>query len=49
VGDGSLFFAPKSRFGLFLRNQMTKLMAIPFATDLAVGREFRDRIGLPEY
>jgi 2-polyprenyl-6-methoxyphenol hydroxylase-like FAD-dependent oxidoreductase len=45
----STFFAPRSRFGLFLRNQLTKLMGIPFVTDLAVGREFRDRIELPDY
>ena len=43
------FFAPKSRFGLFLRNQIMKLMAIPFVTEFAVGREFRDRIDLPQY
>jgi 2-polyprenyl-6-methoxyphenol hydroxylase-like FAD-dependent oxidoreductase len=45
----SPFFAPTSRFGLFLRNQITKLMAIPFVAQLAVGREFRDRVQLPEY
>ncbi len=45
----STFFAPTSRFGLFLRNQITKLIAIPFVNQLAVGREFRDRIELPEY
>ena len=45
----SPFFAPTSRFGLFLRNQITKLIAIPFVAQLAVGREFRDRIELPEY
>ena len=45
----SSFFAPASSFQLFLRNQITKLMAIPFVTDFAVGREFRDRIELPEY
>lgn len=43
------FFAPKSRFGVLLRNQGMKLMAVPFVTKLAVGREFRDRIELPEY
>jgi 2-polyprenyl-6-methoxyphenol hydroxylase-like FAD-dependent oxidoreductase len=43
------FFAPASRFGLFLRNQITRLLAIPFVTRVAVGREFTDRIELPEY
>lgn len=43
------FFAPGSRFQLFLRNQITKLIALPFVMQLAIGREFRDRIELPEY
>lgn len=43
------FFAPRSRLGMFLRNQVMKLMAIPFVTELAVGRELRDHIELPEY
>jgi 2-polyprenyl-6-methoxyphenol hydroxylase-like FAD-dependent oxidoreductase len=45
----STFFAPTSRFRLFLRNQVTKLTAIPFVTELAIGRELRDRIELPVY
>jgi 2-polyprenyl-6-methoxyphenol hydroxylase-like FAD-dependent oxidoreductase len=45
----STFFAPTSRFRLFLRNQITKLMALPFVTELAVGRALSDRIELPEY
>jgi 2-polyprenyl-6-methoxyphenol hydroxylase-like FAD-dependent oxidoreductase len=45
----STFFAPPSRFALFLRNQISKLLAIPFITRLSVGREFRDRIELPDY
>jgi 2-polyprenyl-6-methoxyphenol hydroxylase-like FAD-dependent oxidoreductase len=43
------FFAPRSRFGLFVRNQIMKLIAIPLVMRLAVGREFRDRIELPDY
>lgn len=43
------FFAPRSRFGMFFRNQVMKLMAIPFVSELAVGREIRDRVDLPEY
>jgi 2-polyprenyl-6-methoxyphenol hydroxylase-like FAD-dependent oxidoreductase len=42
-------FAPKSRFGLFLRNQIFNLMAIPWVADLAMGRDFSDRIVLPDY
>jgi 2-polyprenyl-6-methoxyphenol hydroxylase-like FAD-dependent oxidoreductase len=43
------FFAPRSRFGMFLGNQVTRLMAIPFVTELAVGREIRDAVELPDY
>ena len=43
------FFAPRSHFGIFLRNQVMKVMALPLVAELAVGREFRDRIELPEY
>jgi 2-polyprenyl-6-methoxyphenol hydroxylase-like FAD-dependent oxidoreductase len=43
------FFAPRSRLGIFLRNQVTRLMAIPFVADLAVGREIREAIELPDY
>jgi 2-polyprenyl-6-methoxyphenol hydroxylase-like FAD-dependent oxidoreductase len=43
------FFAPRSRLGMFLGNQLTKLMAIPFVTEFAIGREIRDRLELPEY
>lgn len=45
----SSFFAPRSRFGMFVGDQITKLMAIPFVTEIAVGREIRDAIELPEY
>jgi 2-polyprenyl-6-methoxyphenol hydroxylase-like FAD-dependent oxidoreductase len=43
------FFAPRSRFGIFLRNQVMKLMAIPFVGELAVGRDLRDSVELPDY
>ena len=43
------FFAPGSRFEIFFRNQLMKLMAIPFVSELAVGRELRDSIDLSEY
>lgn len=43
------FFAPRSRLGIFMRNQVMKLMAIPFVSELAVGREMRDSIELPSY
>lgn len=42
-------FAPRSRLRLFVRNQMTKLLQIPFVAKLAIGRSFVDRIELPDY
>lgn len=42
-------FAPKSNLALFLRNQIFKLMAIPWIADLAVGRDLADSIALPDY
>ncbi len=42
-------FAPKSKFGLFLRNRIFNLMAIPWIADFAVGRDLADNIELPNY
>ncbi|MGA9978766.1 MAG: FAD-binding domain [Candidatus Sulfotelmatobacter sp.] len=42
-------FAPKSQFALFLRNQIFKLMAIPWIADRVVGHNLADRITLPDY
>lgn len=42
-------FAPKSRFSLFMRNQVMNLMRIPLIADFAVGRDLADRIVLPDY
>ncbi|MGH6863376.1 MAG: FAD-dependent monooxygenase [Methylocella sp.] len=41
-------FAPKTRMGLFLRNQITKAFALPFVANLAFGN-LLDRIDLPDY
>jgi 2-polyprenyl-6-methoxyphenol hydroxylase-like FAD-dependent oxidoreductase len=43
------FFAPKSTFALFLRNQILRLMAISWIADRAVGRDIADKIELPDY
>ena len=43
------FFAPKSRFSLFLRNQVMNLLSLPRMADWAIGRDLADRIELPEY
>ncbi|MGB9405082.1 MAG: FAD-binding domain [Candidatus Acidiferrales bacterium] len=42
-------FAPKSKFGLFFRNAIFELMAIPWVADLAAGRDLADKIALPDY
>jgi 2-polyprenyl-6-methoxyphenol hydroxylase-like FAD-dependent oxidoreductase len=42
-------FAPKTQAGIFLRNQVTRLMSIPFVADLAMGNMFKDSLSLPQY
>jgi 2-polyprenyl-6-methoxyphenol hydroxylase-like FAD-dependent oxidoreductase len=43
------FFAPRSRLGVFVGNQLTKLFSVGPVAELSVGREIRDKIELPEY
>jgi 2-polyprenyl-6-methoxyphenol hydroxylase-like FAD-dependent oxidoreductase len=42
-------FTPRTAVGVWLRNQATKLMAIPGAPDLLVGAQMRDDFVLPDY
>jgi 2-polyprenyl-6-methoxyphenol hydroxylase-like FAD-dependent oxidoreductase len=42
-------FAPNSALGLFVRNQVTRLLSIRFIAELALGRDLRDTLTLPEY
>lgn len=42
-------FAPRTRWGLFLRNQVIKMCAIPGLASLAFGRDIIDRLRLPDY
>ena len=42
-------FAPKSKFSMFIRNQVMNLLKIQLVADLAAGRELRDNLTLPEY
>ncbi len=42
-------FAPKTRWGVFLRNQLTKAFRIPFVAKLAMGSSLMDRITVPDY
>jgi 2-polyprenyl-6-methoxyphenol hydroxylase-like FAD-dependent oxidoreductase len=45
----SAAFAPKTRRGLFLRNQVIKASAIPGVAKFAFGREITDTLRLPQY
>ena len=42
-------FAPRTRLGLFFRNQVMKLLGIRFVADQAIRRDLTDRITLPDY
>jgi 2-polyprenyl-6-methoxyphenol hydroxylase-like FAD-dependent oxidoreductase len=42
-------FAPKTRFGLYLRNQITKAFRFPIIADLVIGNSLVDRLALPDY
>ena len=42
-------FVPKTRCGLWFRNQMTKLLAIPPVADYFIGRDLKDNFDLPDY
>ena len=42
-------FAPKTKFGIFVRNQVIRLMSLPFVANLAMGRLLSDPLTLPVY
>jgi 2-polyprenyl-6-methoxyphenol hydroxylase-like FAD-dependent oxidoreductase len=42
-------FAPRTRWGLFLRNQIIKASAIPGVARLSFGRDIMDSLKLPDY
>jgi 2-polyprenyl-6-methoxyphenol hydroxylase-like FAD-dependent oxidoreductase len=42
-------FTPKTRWGLFLRNQVTKAFAVPFVAKWVMGGSLLDHIDLPVY
>ena len=42
-------FVPKTQVGIFVRNQVTRLIGLPFVADLAMGPMLRDSITLPTY
>jgi 2-polyprenyl-6-methoxyphenol hydroxylase-like FAD-dependent oxidoreductase len=42
-------FAPKSAWGVWLRNHLTRLLVIPAVADFLIGRDLRDDFDLPDY
>jgi hypothetical protein len=42
-------FAPRTRLGLWFRNQVIKTFAIPGLAGFTVGGDIVDRLKLPEY
>ncbi|MGH9550222.1 MAG: hypothetical protein ACRD3W_12645, partial [Terriglobales bacterium] len=42
-------FAPKTRLGLFFRNQVVRAAAIPGLARLTFGRDILDTLQLPDY
>jgi 2-polyprenyl-6-methoxyphenol hydroxylase-like FAD-dependent oxidoreductase len=42
-------FAPKTRLGIFVRNQVTRLTTQPFVAKLALGGLLTDSLTLPRY
>lgn len=43
------FFAPRSRFGMAVRNGGMALLRIPGLASLLVGRDLRDSLSVPDY
>ena len=42
-------FAPHTRWGIWMRNQVTRAFAVPFVARWALGDSLADRIELPDY
>ncbi len=42
-------FVPRTRWGVFVRNQVLKAFRIPYVSRLAIGRDIIDRLQVPEY
>jgi 2-polyprenyl-6-methoxyphenol hydroxylase-like FAD-dependent oxidoreductase len=42
-------FAPRTAAGLWFRDQMTKLMGLPFVANALIGADIRDDFDLPDY
>ena len=42
-------FAPKSKFSMFVRNQVMKALRVPWVADMVFGRTLKDNLSLPRY
>lgn len=42
-------FAPRTHFGMWFRNLVTRAFALPGVARLAIGRSLVDRLALPDY
>ena len=42
-------FVPRTRFGVFFRNQVIKTFRVPAIARIAIGRDIRDQLELPQY
>ena len=42
-------FAPKSKFSMFVRNQVMKALRVPWVADMVFGRTLKDNLSLPHY
>jgi 2-polyprenyl-6-methoxyphenol hydroxylase-like FAD-dependent oxidoreductase len=42
-------FAPKSRFSMFLRNQIMNVLKVPLVAEIVAGRDLADKLTVPEY
>jgi 2-polyprenyl-6-methoxyphenol hydroxylase-like FAD-dependent oxidoreductase len=49
AGGFAAAFAPKTRWGVFVRNQVIRMLGIPRVARIAFGRDLTDSLKLPEY
>jgi 2-polyprenyl-6-methoxyphenol hydroxylase-like FAD-dependent oxidoreductase len=49
VAEYGSSFAPKTAFGIRLRNLVTRLLRLPFLPELLFGRAVRDDVKIPDY
>ena len=42
-------FVPRTRFGLFFRNQVLRAFRVPAIARIGIARNIRDQLALPQY